>query len=89
MSKGRSLLIAETSCSEDMAAAFAMLVLLPLVLANWTHLGDNVQRFSDTAQVAETAVDQAAYREMVIGRYYMDKLNYTACHCRKLNPASK
>jgi outer membrane protein assembly factor BamD len=58
-----------------------MLVLLPLVIANWTRLGDTVQRSSDTEQVAETAVDapdQAAERDMVVGRYYMSTRNYTA-----------
>jgi outer membrane protein assembly factor BamD len=58
-----------------------MLMLLPLVIANWTQLGDTIPRSSDTVQVAETAVDvsnQAAERDMVVGRYYMSKRDYTA-----------
>jgi outer membrane protein assembly factor BamD (BamD/ComL family) len=61
------------------------LALLPLVLANWTQLGDTNHQSSDTAQVAETAVDasdQAADRDMVVGRYYVSKRDYTAAYNR-------
>jgi outer membrane protein assembly factor BamD len=57
------------------------LALLPLVLANWTRPSDTIHRSSDTAEVAEMAVDasdQAAEREMIIGRHYMSKFDYTA-----------
>jgi outer membrane protein assembly factor BamD len=60
-------------------ARMAMLALLPLVLANWTPPGANIDRFSDTAEVTETAVgasDQDAAKELAIGRYYVSKLNY-------------
>jgi outer membrane protein assembly factor BamD len=58
-----------------------MLVLLPLVFASWTQLGDTIHRSSNTEQVAETAVDasdQAAERDMVVGRFYISTRNYTA-----------
>jgi len=57
----------------------AMLALLPLVLANWTPPGGNIDRFSDAAEVTETAVgasDQDAANEMAIGRYYVSKRDY-------------
>jgi outer membrane protein assembly factor BamD len=60
-------------------ARMAMLALLPLVLANWTPPGGNIDRFSDTAEVTETAVcasDQDAAKELAIGRFYVSKLNY-------------
>ena len=58
-----------------------MLVLLPLVIASWPQPGNTVHGSSDTEQVAETAVDasdQAAERDVVVGRYYMSKRDYTA-----------
>jgi outer membrane protein assembly factor BamD len=59
----------------------AALAVLPMVLANWTQLGDTIHRSSDTTEVAETVVDpsdQAAERELIIGRFYMSKLDYAA-----------
>jgi hypothetical protein len=47
--------------------------------------GDMVHRFSDATEVAETAADASdpgAAREMAVGRYYMDKFNYTAAISR-------
>jgi outer membrane protein assembly factor BamD len=60
-------------------ARTAMLALLPLVLANWTLPGDNIYRFSHTAEVSETAVgtsDQDAAKEMAVGRFYVSKRDY-------------
>ena len=57
----------------------AMLALLPLVLANWAPPGGNIDRFSHTAEVSETAVgtsDQDAAKEMAVGRYYVSKRDY-------------
>ena len=59
----------------------AMLALLPLVLANWTPPGDNIDRFSDTAEVTETTVDasdQDAAKSMAFGRFYVSKRDYLA-----------
>jgi outer membrane protein assembly factor BamD len=58
-----------------------MLVLLPLVFASWTQLGDTIHRSSNTVLAAESAVDasnQAADRDMFVGRYYISTRNYTA-----------
>jgi outer membrane protein assembly factor BamD len=57
----------------------ATLALLPLVLANWTPPDGNIYRFSDTAEVSETAVgasDQDAAKELAIGRFYIGKRDY-------------
>jgi outer membrane protein assembly factor BamD len=57
----------------------AMVALLPLVLANGTLPGDNIDRFSDAAEVTETAVgasDQDPAKSMAIGRYYVSKRDY-------------
>jgi outer membrane protein assembly factor BamD len=55
-----------------------MLTLLPLVIASWTQPGDTVHRSSDIAETAVDASDQAAERDMVVGRYYVSKRDYTA-----------
>jgi outer membrane protein assembly factor BamD len=60
-------------------ARVAMLAFLPLVLANWTPPGGNIDRFSNTAEVTETAVgasDQDAAKELAIARYYVSKRDY-------------
>jgi outer membrane protein assembly factor BamD len=57
----------------------ATLVFLPLVLANWTPPGGNTYRFSNIAEVADTAVgvsDQEPAKSMAIGRFYVSKRNY-------------
>jgi outer membrane protein assembly factor BamD len=57
----------------------AMAALLPLVLANGTLPGDTIDRFSDAAEVTETAVgasDQGPAKSMAIGRYYVSKRDY-------------
>lgn len=59
----------------------AMLALLPLILANSTPPGGNIDRFSGTAEVTETAVDasdQDPAKSMAFGRYYVSKRNYIA-----------
>jgi outer membrane protein assembly factor BamD len=58
----------------------AVLALLPLAHANWTLPGDNICRFSHTAEVGETAVgtsDQDAAKDMAVGRYYVSKRDYS------------
>jgi outer membrane protein assembly factor BamD len=57
----------------------ATVALLPLVLANGTLPGDTIDRFSDAAEVTETAVgasDQDPAKSMAIGRYYVSKRDY-------------
>jgi outer membrane protein assembly factor BamD len=57
----------------------ATVALVPMVLANWTLPGDNIYRFSDAAEVTETAVcasDQDAAKDIAIGRFYIGKLDY-------------
>ena len=58
-----------------------LLVFLSPVLANWTHVDRDVQRFSNSVEVAGTVVDasdQAAGRDMEVGRFYIGKRDYTA-----------
>jgi outer membrane protein assembly factor BamD len=57
----------------------AILAVLVLVLANWTHLSENDLPFANNTKTAENAVggiaDQNADKEMAIARYYLDKHN--------------
>jgi outer membrane protein assembly factor BamD len=58
----------------------AILAVLVLLLADWTHVSENDLPFTDNTKTAEKAVggiaDQNADKEMAVGRYYLAKHNH-------------